>query len=124
MPREEPTHEVPVDLQVAEGQALGVVEGAEADSEVVECDRAAERLHALAECTGTPDVGDRGGLGDLDDQATRIDSVASELGLDVSEHPAIGDRERREIQRDAAGVSPRAALRELPSEQAGDPTDD
>ena len=41
--------EVAVDLQVAKRQVLEVLEGAEARAEVIERDRAAERLHAGAE---------------------------------------------------------------------------
>src|SRR5277367_1541308 len=41
--------EVAVDLQIAERQALEVLEGAEARTEVVQRDRAAERLHTCAE---------------------------------------------------------------------------
>ncbi len=77
------------------------MEGAEAGAEVVERDGAAERLHAGAELGGTGHVGDRGGLGDLDDQAARIDAVALERMLDLPEHVGIGHGQRGEVHRDA-----------------------
>ena len=61
--------ELAVDLEVVEGQVLEVVEGAEAGAEVVEGEVAAQLGQALGELRGRGDVGDRGGLGDLEDQA-------------------------------------------------------
>ncbi len=85
--------EVAVDLQVAEGQVLEVLEGAEAGAEVVERHRAAEREHARAEGAGAVHVGDRGGLGDLDHQARRLDAVPRERRSSMCEHPAsVTDR--------------------------------
>ena len=51
--------------------------------------------------------------------------MTGELALDVGEHPAIGDRQRREVERDALRRSPAALARGgVPAEQRGDPADD
>src|SRR5450759_1165818 len=89
--------EVAIDLQIAEREVLEVVEGAEAGAKVVERDGAAERVHSFAEGDRLSHVGDCGRLRHLDDQAVRVDPVAGELVLDMGEHPAIGDREGRQI---------------------------
>ena len=65
--------ELAVDLQVVEGQVLEVVERAEARAEVVEREAAAELRQPLGEAARERDVGHGGGLGDLEDQAARVD---------------------------------------------------
>ena len=118
-------HEVAVDLQEAEGEALGVVERPEADAEVVEGDRAAERLHAFAEGARAAHVGDRGGLGDLDDQAARIDAVAGELGSMWASIPRSVTDSAERFSATLRGVPRRALARgELSAEQPGDAADD
>ena len=90
-------NEVAVDLQVAEGELLEVLKGAEARAEVVQRNRAAERVHAFAESLGPAHVPDRGGLGDLDDQALGGNLVADQLPLDVGEHALVCDRQSRQV---------------------------
>ena len=106
---------VAVDLQVAERQVLEVVKGAEAGAEVVERDRAAERVHAGAEGPRARHVGDRGGLGHLDHEARGVDAVALERTRDVREHVAVGDATaRRGSSRSTIG----ARRGRLPAERA------
>ena len=66
--------EFAVDLDVVEWQVLEVVEGAEAGAEVIEREAAAEVAQVLREGLGVGDVGDGGGLGDLEDQVRRVDA--------------------------------------------------
>ena len=106
-----------VDLQVAKGQVLEVVEGAEARAEVVERDRAAECLRTGAEGPRALHVGDRSRLGDLEDQARGVDAVAVEPALDVGEHVAVGDRQRGEVHRDRTAA---CGLGACGAEQRGD----
>src|SRR3954469_6844686 len=71
--------ELAVDLQVVERQVLEVVERAEARTEVVEGEAAAEVGQAGREVLGARDVGDRDRLGDLEDDLARADLAGLQL---------------------------------------------
>ena len=87
--------ELAVDLQVVERQVLEVVERAEARAEVVEREAAAELREALGEAPRERDVRDRRGLGDLEDQAPRVDVGARELALDEVQQRRVVQRRAR-----------------------------
>jgi len=101
--------ELAVDLQAAEGQALEVVEGAEAHAEVIQRQGAAERRGALAEGLRAGHVGDGRRLGHLQRQARGGHAVAQQLALDVAQHLRIDDREGREVDGDAHALAVREA---------------
>ena len=66
--------EVAVDLEPVERHMLEVVEGGEAGAEVVQGEAAAEVSERPGKAPHVLHVGDRGGLCDLEDQRSGIDS--------------------------------------------------
>ena len=89
--------EVAVDLEVVEGQALEVVEGAESRAEVVQREPAAAGAQPVGEGLGLLDVGDRRRLRQLEDQTRGIDAGVRQRALDERGDPGIADRLAREV---------------------------
>src|SRR5687767_14053259 len=89
--------EVAVDLQVVEGEVFQVVEGAEARAEVVEREAAAELLDALGEPARRLEVGDRGRLAHLDDEAAGIDTGLRQRARQGGWQLLAGDRLARDV---------------------------
>ena len=99
--RGERADEVAVDLEVVERQVLQVVEGGEAGAEVVEREAAAEPGQALREGAGLLHVGDRGGLGDLEHEAARIDAGERDLALHELRDRQVAHRLARDVDLEA-----------------------
>lgn len=95
--------ELSVDLQEVERHVLEVVEAAERRAEVVERDAAPERAHPRAEDPRALDVGDGGGLGDLEDEPRGVGAESLEDRLHEAGEPRVVDGPPRQIhvQRDS-----------------------
>ena len=91
----EAADEVAVDLDVVERQALEVGEGRAAGAEVVEGQAAAAVVQSAAQTLRGLDVADRGGLGQLEDEARGVDATLVELAIDVRGKARVTDRPTR-----------------------------
>src|SRR5581483_8736853 len=83
--------------QVVEGEVLEVEEGAEAGTEVVERELAAEAAEPVREAAGVLDVRDQGGLCDLEDQRGWVDSAFGQQALDQGRELRVADRLAGEV---------------------------
>src|SRR3954454_24046901 len=100
-------HEFTVDLQVADRQVPAGVEGRVARAEVVQREAATELRQPLGELAGVFDVRDGRRLGDLEDQARRVDPGFRYLALDVVGKALVGHRLPRKVhlQREVAALA-------------------
>ena len=86
--------ELAVDLQERGRQVLEVGERAEAGAEVVDREAAAEVGQRLGEAARVLHVGDRRRLGDLEDQARRVDAAAASSSPAISAISSSSSSER------------------------------
>ena len=101
-----------VDLDQVEGDALQVVEGAEAGAVVVDRDLTAELGQAVGEAAGGFVVVHTRGLGDLEGAARRIGVAFVEAALDEFQHREVGDRGAGEVDVERDGLAGALALGE------------
>ena len=102
-----PLDELPVDLHEVERQVLQVVERPEAGAEVVECEPAAQPPEPVRELARRLDVGDGGGLGELEDELRRVDVVRRHQVDEVVREVGVADRVRGQVDLDVeARVDP------------------
>ena len=85
----EPEHEGAVDLELVHRQVLEVGERAEPRAEVVERELAAHLAQAGDEVDGTAEIGDRGGLGDLEGHRPGRHRVLGQRVLDQGHQPLV-----------------------------------
>jgi hypothetical protein len=86
-----------IDLQVVELQVLEVVEGCESGSEIVECQLASQCAQLLGQAAHPIDAFDRGGFGDLDDEAVGRYRVCGQQPRDVRGELGIADRRAGDV---------------------------
>ena len=72
-------HEAAINLQEIDGEVLQVTEGRQASAEVVQRELAAKTMQRLNEPTGLREIGDSGGLGNLEANLRGIQATGAEL---------------------------------------------
>ena len=110
-----------VDLDHVEGEALQVLEGAEAGAVVVDRDFAAELGEAVGEARRHLEILDPRRLGDLEGAACRVAVAFVEPPLDVLEHRDVGQRGAREVDVEGHRMARPLALAEQVERLADDP---
>ena len=98
--------EAAVELDAGHGQVAQQGDGREAGAEVVDLHADAEVAQRDEVRAGAVEQGQDGGLGDLDDEARRVDAVPSIVSTTCSSHPRRGQLAPRRSSR-----SPHRAVR-------------
>src|SRR5215813_5211882 len=93
-------HERAVDLDDVEGERLQVAERGEAGAEVVDRHAAAEVADGREEARGFVDVGQRRGLGDLDDQPLGDVGLVLDQRREAAQPGLVAGRETRDVDRE------------------------